>query len=238
VFSHEELFNFIFSAPNDGVFLVMKLVILFCYYSALRMSECVKILRSDVTQTSTGILAKIIRKKTDKAGLGQTFVIPNIPDAKYNPVDLYKDYMYQTQRNTHARLWLTRDLKSGYFKNAPIGKNTIAKYPRMVAEFLGLENPSSYTGHSLRATSATILADAGVSMENLKRHGQWKSSSVVEGYIHDSMKQKIDMATSLTSNSTNTSSTASTASTATNVGTIFINCIFEGSVQYTPPSYL
>jgi hypothetical protein len=65
-------------------------------------------------------------------------------------------------------LWLTRDLKSGYFKNASIRKNTMAKYPQMVAEFLELENPSSYTEHSLCTTSATILADVGVSIKNLK----------------------------------------------------------------------
>jgi len=43
-----------------------------------------------------------------------------------------------------------------------------------------------YTGHCLRRSAATNLADRGVSFVNLKRHGQWKSDSVVEGYIANS----------------------------------------------------
>jgi len=43
-----------------------------------------------------------------------------------------------------------------------------------------------YTGHCLRRSAATNLADCGVSFVNLKRHGQWKSESVVECYIANS----------------------------------------------------
>ncbi|XP_023312630.1 uncharacterized protein LOC111692753, partial [Anoplophora glabripennis] len=52
----------------------------------------------------------------------------------------------------------------------------------------GLPNPSSYTGHCLRRTSATALANAGATMTNLKRHGGWKSSTVAEGYLEDSIE--------------------------------------------------
>lgn len=41
----------------------------------------------------------------------------------------------------------------------PIGINTLAKFPHRVAEFLGLENPELYTGHSFRRTSALLLAE-------------------------------------------------------------------------------
>jgi len=43
-----------------------------------------------------------------------------------------------------------------------------------------------YTVHAFRRSAATNLADAGVSFVNLKRHGQWKSDSVIEGYIANS----------------------------------------------------
>ena len=43
-----------------------------------------------------------------------------------------------------------------------------------------------YTTHCWRRSAATNLADRGVSFINLKRHGQWKSDSVVEGYIANS----------------------------------------------------
>jgi hypothetical protein len=43
----------------------------------------------------------------------------------------------------------------------PVGKNTIAGVQKQIATFLGLENPGSYTGHALRVTSATVMADEG-----------------------------------------------------------------------------
>jgi len=48
------------------------------------------------------------------------------------------------------------------------------------------KDPVGYTVHAFRRSAATNLADAGVSFVNLKRHGQWKSDSVAEGYIANS----------------------------------------------------
>jgi integrase len=229
---HEELFNFINSAENQ-LFLVMKLIILFCYFGALRMSECAAILQADVTLTARGLLVKIIRKKTDKASVGTTFVVPNLENLKaheYNPIDLYKDYIYQTAHVTTKRLFVKYNPKTQEYVSSPIGKNTMAKYPSRVAEFLKLDNPSSYTGHSLRATSATILADSRSSLENLKCHGGWKSTSVAEGYVRESAHNKTDIAFSLTAPTTTTNTTSSSSSTTTNTsvpGVVFVNCVFE-----------
>lgn len=64
--------------------------------------------------------------------------------------------------------------------------------PKHIAIFLNLEEPHLYTGHSFRRTSATVLmADAGADIVTLKRHGGWKSSTVAEGYIEDSIKNKV-----------------------------------------------
>ena len=42
----------------------------------------------------------------------------------------------------------------------------------------------------LRRTSATFLVDSGGDITTLKRHGGWKSSSVAEGYIEESIENK------------------------------------------------
>ena len=44
----------------------------------------------------------------------------------------------------------------------------------------------NYTTHCWRRSATTNLADRGVSFINLKRHGQWKSDSIVKGYIANS----------------------------------------------------
>jgi len=66
-----------------------------------------------------------------------------------------------------------------------MGKNSISKFTKKACEILGIP-PKGYTTHCWRRSAATNLADEGVSFVNLKRHGQWASDSVVEGYIANS----------------------------------------------------
>ena len=77
--------------------------------------------------------------------------------------------------------------------------NTFGSMPTKIAEFLELPNPKSYTGHCFRRSSATILAAKGVDLLSVKRHGGWKSSTVAEGYIQDSLHGKIAIADQLAS---------------------------------------
>lgn len=71
-----------------------------------------------------------------------------------------------------------------------MGKHSIAKIPKEMASFLKLPNPELYTGHSYRRSATTIAADNGASIEELKRLGDWKSTSVVERYIQNSVSYK------------------------------------------------
>ena len=60
-----------------------------------------------------------------------------------------------------------------------------------IATYLNLPNPQLYTGHCFRRSSATLLVDAGGDITTLKRHGGWKSTTVAEGYIEESVQNKI-----------------------------------------------
>ena len=62
--------------------------------------------------------------------------------------------------------------------------------PSEIAAFLRLSNPELYTGHCFRRSSASHLADAGANLTTIKKHGGWKSSTVAEGYIENSIEQK------------------------------------------------
>jgi len=46
----------------------------------------------------------------------------------------------------------------------------------------------------MRRSSATLLANAGGDISTLKRHGGWKSSTVVESYIEASLCSKMTIA--------------------------------------------
>lgn len=62
-----------------------------------------------------------------------------------------------------------------------------------IAAFLKLPNPEQFTGHCFRRSSATMLVNAGGDLLTLKRHGGWRSSAVAEGYIDDSIENKIQI---------------------------------------------
>ena len=78
---------------------------------------------------------------------------------------------------------------NGKCTKQPVGINKFGKMPQIIASYLKLPEAGSYTGHTFR-TSATLLADSGADITTVKRHGGWKSSSVAEGYIEDSVQNK------------------------------------------------
>ncbi|KAJ8912503.1 hypothetical protein NQ315_000679 [Exocentrus adspersus] len=74
------------------------------------------------------------------------------------------------------------------------GINTISKTFSKVASFLGLPDPESFTWHGMRRSSATLLANAGGDITTVKRHGGWKSTTVAENYIEESLSSKMAIA--------------------------------------------
>ncbi|KAJ8977851.1 hypothetical protein NQ317_011303 [Molorchus minor] len=73
-------------------------------------------------------------------------------------------------------------------------KNTMGKIPSVVASYLKLPDVACYTGHCLRRSSATLLADAGVDITTIKSHAGWKSTTVAEGYVENSIENKTKIA--------------------------------------------
>eukprot|EP00957_Ditylum_brightwellii_P112148 8550675-Ditylum_brightwellii.AAC.1 len=60
---------------------------------------------------------------------------------------------------------------------------------RMIEGKLGLAE-KRLTAHFGRRSGAVALADAGISMPNLKRAGRWVSTSAVEEYMEHSHASK------------------------------------------------
>ncbi|KAJ6643825.1 hypothetical protein Bhyg_08790, partial [Pseudolycoriella hygida] len=83
---------------------------------------------------------------------------------------------------------------------------------KVVAEYLQLQQPGRYTGHSFRRTSATILANSGlVDMETIMRHGGWRNEKSAKLYIEDSLHYK------------------------QRTGNMILSSIFKSSAQCTSP---
>lgn len=119
-------------------------------------------------------------------------IVVRIPDTKTNVekvftitggfVDIVRKYMALRPSQISTDRFFTQ-IRGGRCHSQHIGKHAIAKMPQVIAEYLKLSDASGYTGDSFRLTSSTILADAGATIEMLKRHEPLKSESVAEGTI-------------------------------------------------------
>jgi site-specific recombinase XerD len=117
-------------------------------------------------------------------------------ECPFKPCELIRKYLSLRPSNVPSRR-LFIGYRQGKCTSQNVGKNTLANVPKKVAQYLGLENPESYTGHTLRTTSASMLVEGGGDLLTLKRHGGWKSSSVAEGYIEESIARKVDISKKL-----------------------------------------
>ncbi|KAJ8966924.1 hypothetical protein NQ317_002377 [Molorchus minor] len=110
-----------------------------------------------------------------------------------NMLELFRKYLsLRPPHVKHKRLFLY--YKAGKCSSQPVGKNTMGKIPSVVASYLKLPDVACYTGHCLRRSSATLLADAGVDITTMKRHAGWKSTTVAEGYVENSIENKTKIA--------------------------------------------
>ena len=156
------------------------------YFGLLRSKDVLNVTVEDVKCNSEGkfdIRFEHMRKRRNQ---GFTYTIPVF----YTP--LFKKYMKQInmRKMKSPRFLKNFNKRCGYrFQNC--GINTVRSWVKKMCSMLRISE-DGYTSHCFRRSAATNLADAGVSFINLKRHGQWKSDAVVEGYIANSKPMRIE----------------------------------------------
>lgn len=185
-----QVHQYLLEVSNDGQVIVVKVAMILGIYGGLRVSEIASIKFEDVRKEGPNYIINIPISKTDQAGVGHEFTICPMPLSTNCPCHLLDSYisLFETQS---GRL-LRRLDKNGKPTCQSVGVNKVATFPALVASSLGIEG--DFTGHCFRRSSATILADSGANLLQLKRHGRWKSSSVAEGYVDRSKVAKIELA--------------------------------------------
>ena len=229
-FTLDDLNKFFRGSPSIGRDLVIKLIAMTGFYGGLRSSEIVVLCWTDVCFAEEGVLITIRKSKTDQAGVGATKLLPKLPDDALCPVFYYKKYKEEVKDLT-GRLF--KQYHNGKFINLPVGKQLVSDTPKHIALFLGLDNPHGYTGHALRVSSATVLADQGADILELKRHGRWASSAIAEEYVRESKHARLETAsklanTKLTLQSTNYMDNKSHQQASFGL----TNCVFNGPVYF------
>lgn len=190
--SEEDINKFLKEAP-DAEYLAIKVMLIFGLCGACRREELYKMKLCDVEDKNNGVL--LVRIPETKTYKPRTFVVTG--DEFYNT---FKKYITLRPRTVSSNSNLFLNYQKGKCTKQVIGINKIGGTPKEIATFLKLENPEKYTGHSFRRTSATVLSNAGADITTLKKHGGWKSTTVAEGYIDESVSNKTKICKDLTKN--------------------------------------
>lgn len=157
------------------------MALIFGINGACRGNELVNIKIGDIERHSDELL--LINLPDTKSKRERSFVI------RGEYAKIVKKYQDLRPSNINTNRFFVA-YSNGKCTRQVIGKNKISAMPKEIAKYLRLENAEHYTGHCFRRTSATLLADSGVDMTQIKRHGGWKSDAVAEGYIENSIQNK------------------------------------------------
>lgn len=120
------------------------------------------------------------------------FAQPTNPNC---PVKMYKSYiehMPEDIRNEKSQRFYLRPLQNPktdvWYSHAPLGKNTIGKMMKTMANLGELEGRK--TNHSTRKTFATTLLDADLPNTDVAQLGGWKSVQTLNEYAAPNLKKQ------------------------------------------------
>uniref|UniRef100_V5GSG8 Tyr recombinase domain-containing protein n=1 Tax=Anoplophora glabripennis TaxID=217634 RepID=V5GSG8_ANOGL len=207
VFTREQVNDFLVQAP-DNTYLLMKVVTVLGIAGACRSDELCKLTLDVNFKNFDDII--VVTIPDSKNGMSRTFTITSRLGSVSHLEILKKYIKIRLEIKTEISRFFMR-YQAGRCYNQPVGKNTLSMIPNKIAQFLKLEHPETYTGHSFRRTSATLLANTGVDVLAIKRHGGWKSATIAESYVADSLSNKNEIANRILYNDTSTPGSSSTS---------------------------
>ena len=156
------------------------------YFGLLRIAEVHMVEVDDVKVEKRGlhdIIEVTFKHERKRRNEGFKYYVPS----KYAP--MFSRYLSELCQDTidKGKLQFLKNWnKMGKRRVQNTGKNSVNILYHAGCKILGTSS-KGYSSHCWRRSAATNLADAGVSLINLKRHRQWQSNRVVEGYIANSL---------------------------------------------------
>lgn len=155
--------------------------------AALRRSELVALRCEDITDHSTGIEILLRRSKTDQEGAGRTCFIPHANGDRC-PVKALKQYQQLTGIRTG---WLFRAVdRHDNIGDTSLSAQSVALIIKESVRRVG-GDPSTVSGHSLRAGYCTQAAIAGLQPWQIREQTGHTSDLMLARYIRPVQKRKI-----------------------------------------------
>jgi len=144
-----------------------RALVLLGWAAALRRSELVALVVSDVAFSPSGLMVTLRNSKTDQEGEGRTRGVP-MGRRPLCPVHALWKYLAETGI-TEGRIF-------------PISDRTASEIVKRLAKGAGLD-ADRVSGHSLRSGFATTAAIKGKSLASIMKQTGHKSERVALGYI-------------------------------------------------------
>ena len=160
--------------------LLFRSAFLMAFFGFLRVSEFTcksknaisdKVLAlCDVSIDSNGKMLnlRIRYSKTDQRGASTTLTLFDSDHQILSPVKALRDYLL-VRPQIHGPLFV-------HFNGEPLLSFQFSRVLKESVKFIGL-NPENFSSHSFRIGAATAAALGGLSEEEIKKLGRWKSSA-------------------------------------------------------------
>ena len=188
-----------FAHPTASLYDLQMAVLVALGFSAfLRWDELSRMVAGDIYIQPKYLAIFIESRKNDQFREGHwVFIIRT--DSPTWPVKLTERFLSTGKHSSDDPVFrkVTRHPQSGteYLR----GSMTYSRAREHLAEMLseiGL-NAQEYGLHSLRAGGASAAANAGVKDRLFRRHGGWRSEKAKDGYLEESLKDKLAVSASL-----------------------------------------
>ena len=174
---------------------------LIAYAGFLRSAELLNIRRSDIVIDSSHLSIFIESSKTDQYREGARVVIARTGTKLCPVVNLEKYFCWADfVQDTDTYIFCRIVFKKGLYHLRNTDKHI--SYTTLREIFIEAFKPhvpdiNLYGFHSLRSGGATSAANNGIKDRLFKRHGRWKSENAKDGYIKDSLNERLVVSQSL-----------------------------------------
>lgn len=176
---------------------VRRAISIVAFFGGLRLAETQDLCLEKIVRGPDGFSIIHSRKKQRSDKLSTKFLIPQ--EGGYaDQLAVYLDKVKFQLNKFTGKVWYT-GRKTDLLVSQTMGKNKIAEVPHEIAKLLKLPDPSMYTFHSFRRSSASMAADSGATSEQMMSFFNWKHPSMCQEYISTSKAAIKEMATKLSS---------------------------------------
>ncbi len=164
-----------------------RALLLMGFAGAFRRSELVALDVEDITDTDEGLRIAVRRSKADQEGDGDAVGLPYGSNPATCPVRAWRAWLEVSEiTEGPAFRAITRHDKAARRRISArrLTAEAVAAVVKRRAEAAGFDE-TTFAGHSLRAGFATEAFRQGVPELSVMRHGRWKSSASMRGYIRE-----------------------------------------------------